>query len=222
MNPPSPPPSRLAQWLVWGGLAVVMAGILAAFLLRRDQGRGGLAGSGPPEVLPVLFSIPDFALTNQAGRVVTQSELRGRVWLADIIFTQCAGPCPEMTRRMAELQTALPAAMPVRFVTLTTDPVHDTPAVLAAYARRFGAQAGRWEFLTGTKRQIAELAVKGLKLTALDKEPAQRENADDLFIHSTQFVLVDGRGQARAVFESDDPGMESKVTTAVNRLLQKK
>src|SRR5947208_2333890 len=125
-----------------------------------------------------------------------------------------------MTRRMAELQAALPTNRPVICVTLTTDPEHDTPAVLQAYSRRFGAQAGRWHFLTGTKQQIADLAVRGLKLTALDKEPEKQENANDLFIHSTLFVLLDKQGRARAVFESDDTDLKSNVLQAIDRLLR--
>src|SRR5262249_25796619 len=143
-------------------------------------------------------------------------------WLADIIFTRCAGPCPEMTRRMAKLQAAIPAAQPVKLVTLTTDPDHDTPSVLLAYSKRFDADPARWHFLTGTKKQIADVAVRGLKLTLLDKQPQQQENPNDLFIHSTLFVLVDRHGRARAVFESDDAELQSKVLQALGQLLREK
>jgi protein SCO1/2 len=159
-------------------------------------------------------------LTNQDGRAVSAVDLRGQLWLVDIIFTRCAGPCPEMTRRLADLQTLIPTNQPVRFVTLTTDPEHDTPAVLQAYGRRFGAQAGRWELLTGSKKQIADLAVRQLKLVALEKERDKQETPDDLFIHSTLFVLMDKQGRARAVFESDDATLRDKVLQAIHRLLQ--
>jgi protein SCO1/2 len=150
---------------------------------------------------------------------VTLSSLRGQVWLADIIFTRCLGPCPKMAQRTAELQKLLPAKLPVRFVTLTTDPEYDTPAVLRAHGARFGAVAGRWHFLTGSKKAIADLAVGGLKLTALDQDPADQKSPEDLFIHSTQFVLVDGAGRARAVFLNEDPAMTDKAVNAVHRLL---
>jgi cytochrome oxidase Cu insertion factor (SCO1/SenC/PrrC family) len=212
------------QWITWGGIALTIAALVLAFIIkeRRKSGAGtNLANpnaTGGP--LPVLFEVPDFALTNQSGQVITRSSLRGQLWLADIVFTRCAGPCPEMTRRMAELQSAIPANEPVRFVTLTTDPVNDTPPVLQAFARRFGAQAERWHFLTGTKKQIIDLAVRGLKFTALDKEASQQENPNDLFIHSTIFVLMDKQGRARAVFESDDEAMKPKVLAAIARLLE--
>jgi protein SCO1/2 len=216
--------------MVWGGLVLTITAIMVAFILQTSREhhsgphvKGSIGYTDfPGKAPPVLFAVPDFTLTNQDGRAVTRSNLLGQVWLADIIFTRCAGPCPEMTRRMAELQSTVPPDFPVKFVTLTTDPDNDTPAVLKSYSRRFLAQPGRWHFLTGTKRQIADLAVSGLKLTALEKEPDKREKLDDLFIHSTLFVLIDQQGRARAVFESDDPAMKSKLLPAITKLLQEK
>ena len=218
------PPSRSLQWAVWGGLAVTVAAVLAAFLLQRRPPTSTAASelgaqSTSSNRLPVLFQIPAFALTNQDQQRVTLSMLSGKIWLADIIFTRCAGPCPEMVRRTAQLQALLKPEWPVRFVTLTTDPNYDTPAVLRAHGQRFGAVSGRWHFLTGPKKAIIELAVGGLKLTALDKDPAKQEDPNDLFIHSTQFVLVDGAGRARALFENEDPEMNGKVLQAVQQLM---
>jgi protein SCO1/2 len=222
----NPAPKGL-QWTVWGGMVLTIVAIVVAFVIKECRHRqtvglppaiGSATASG--QALPVLFEVPDFALTNQNGQVITRSSLRGQVWLADIIFTLCAGPCPEMTRQMSELQAAVPP--PVKFVTLTTHPEHDTPAVLQSYARRFLAQPGRWHFLTGTKKQIADLAVGGLKLTALEKEPDKRASLEDLFIHSTLFILIDQQGRARAIFESDDPAMKIKLLPAVERVLREK
>jgi protein SCO1/2 len=153
--------------------------------------------------LPVLFPVADFTLTNQSGRPFGVANLRGHVWIAEVIFTRCGGPCPRMTQRMAELQGAIPADKPVRFVTLTTDPEFDTPPVLNSYARRYKADPARWQFLTGSKPQMAEAIVRGLKLTAQGQEPAKMQNANDLFIHSTILLAVDKQGRARAVIETE-------------------
>jgi protein SCO1 len=189
--------------------AIALAGVVFLYLLVMNR-------SAP--MLPVLFEVPDFALTNQQGQVVTRSNLLGHVWVADIIFTRCAGPCPAMTRRMSELQAALPLEQSVRLVTLTTDPTHDTSEVMDAYAKRFGADPYRWHFLTGTKAQIVRLAADGLKLTTVEKEPGQRETPEDLFIHSTIFVLADQRGRVRGTFESDQPGVQQQVLDAIRAL----
>ena len=85
------------------------------------------------------------------------ADLTNRVWVADIIFTRCAGPCPVITGRMKSLEAALPKTSDAKLVTLTTDPDYDTPAMMKRYGERFGADFNRWMFLTGTKAEIAAL-----------------------------------------------------------------
>lgn len=168
----------------------------------------------------MLSPLPEFTLTNQNGQPVTLADLRGQVWVADIIFTSCAGPCPIMTKQMSELQTALPDASAARLVTLTTHPDYDTPEVLKRYGQRFKADFDRWMFLTGSKQQIARLARDGLKLTAEEKKPEERTAPEDLFIHSTLFVIVDKQGRLRGSFESENPKLKKKVIGAVRQLLR--
>src|SRR5271170_401720 len=113
---------------------------------------------------PVLGRISDFTLTNQDGKITTLADLTNHVWVADIIFTRCAGPCPIMTGQMKSLQDLLPQNSNAKLVTLTTDPDFDTPEVLKKYGERFNADFNRWTFLTGTKTEIAALASGSLKL----------------------------------------------------------
>src|ERR1035441_8331082 len=157
-------PARRIGWLAWGGLALVALTLLAAFLLVQLRSRTAQGQS-----LPVYGQIADFALTNQNGRAVSLADLRGRVWVADIIFTRCPGPCLKMTKQMKALQDALPPDSATKLVTLTTDADFDTPPVLKAYAERFQADPRRWTFLTGTKQEVAKLAIESLKLSAIEK-----------------------------------------------------
>ncbi len=188
--------SRFVERAVWGGIVFVVLAIVVAYVRERQH-----ASATKP---PVLAQVADFALTNQLDRLVRLADLRGQVWVADIIFTRCPGPCATMTKRMSELQAALPLSAPVKLITLTTDPRHDTARALASYAQRFGADSNRWHFLTGPKSDLVKLAVGSLKLTVLDQEEAKRTSPNDLFIHSTIFVVVDKQGRLRAVFESLD------------------
>jgi len=211
-------PERKIEWLIGAGLFIVIATLLLAFLLSSLKYRSAMA-----QPLPILAEVADFNLTNQQGQVFTLANLRGQVWVADIIFTRCAGPCPRMTRQMRELQDALPSASKARLVTLTTDPVFDTPQVLRLYGERFGANPDRWTFLTGSKDQIARLATSSLKLTAIEKSADDRENPEDLFIHSTIFVIVDKQGRLRGVFESTGDGIDplrvkAQILSSVKRL----
>jgi protein SCO1/2 len=215
-------PARRTEWLVWGGLALITLTLLGAFLLARLS-----THSAPGQPLPVYGQIADFGLTNQNGRAVSLADLRGQVWVADIIFTRCPGPCLKMTKQMKVLQDALLPDSQTKLVTLTTDADFDTPPVLKTYAERFGADPQRWMFLTGTKREIANLAIDSLKLTAIEKKPEERESPQDLFVHSTIFVIADKRGQLRGVFETTGEGIDpqsvkERILAAVGRLEHEK
>ncbi len=204
------------EWLVWGTLVVTILVITAAFAWTQWQ-------QARVSTLPVITQqLPDFALTNQNGQVITPANLLGQVWVADVIFTQCPGPCPKMTERMSELQSALPPSLPVKLVTLTTDPEHDSPAVLKRYGERFKAQFDRWMFLTGSKQQIALLARQGLKLVAEETRPEDRVSDEDLFLHSTVFVIVDKHGRLRGSFDSTEPDFQKKILSAIKSLAREK
>ena len=144
------------EWVVWGALLIIMLALLAAFVVLPFASRP----------LPVLGSMPDFALTGQDNQNVTLSSLRGSVWIADVIFTRCAGQCPVMSARMQEIQDALPAASSVKLVSFTTDAEFDTPAVLKKYAARFSARDGQWIFLTGSKAALRHATVAATSKTA--------------------------------------------------------
>lgn len=206
---------------MWVGLVLTMVLIVGIFLANRYR--------RIPLELPVLGRLSDFHLTNQLGAPVALADLRGQVWLAEVIFTRCPGPCVRMTRQWAFLQREWPAEVPVRLVSLTSDPVFDTPAVLQRYAVKYQANSNRWWFLTGPKEDIRHLEINDFKFISTDKPIAERESADDLFIHSTYYVLVDQLGQIRgsigrdrrlhAYFDSEDPDDITRAIKAIRQLL---
>lgn len=210
--------NRHSGRLYWAGL-----GLLGALLVLGLAGTWMRLPAVAATPLPVYGQVSDFALTNQEGRGITLADLKGHVWVADIIFTRCAGPCPVMTRQMRDIQQGLPAGSRARLVTLTTDPEFDTPPVLQQYAERFGADPKRWMFLTGTKKEIGRLAVDSLKLTTIEKKPEERQDPQDLFIHSTILVIVDQQGRLRKVCETTGDGVKpdqvrSEVLSAIRQL----
>jgi len=203
--------SKPVQWVVWGVLFTV---ILAIFVLFARQRLTTVKSK-----LPVYSVLRDFALTNQDNKVISLSDLAGKVWIADIIFTRCPGPCRRMTKDMARLQDLWPKDASVHFISLTSDPEYDTPAVLKRFAQEYKADLDRWDFLTGTKQQIVNVAVDELKLTRIEKPEGERESVDDLFIHSTIFVVIDKRGQLRATIETDQPDSLTHAREVVDELL---
>lgn len=191
--------------------------ITAAFV-RQELDQRGLGGASR---LPILGTLGEFQLTNQLGKTVTLASLRGQVCVFDIIFSRCPGPCALITRHMAALQKAMPEEMPVRFLSLTTDADFDTPGVLKIYGDRFGVDHDRFLFLTGSKLEIHRVATSprgGLMLAVVEKQPSERLTDEDLFIHSTRFVVVDKQGRIRAFFDGERPEVQPEIISTVRRL----
>ena len=108
----------------------------------------------------VETSVPDFRLTNQQGQPLQLSDMAGKIWIADFIFTNCPTICPAMTKEMARLQSEF-VANPVYFVSFSVDPERDTVDGPIALCNAYGADDRRWHFLTGEKASIYQLAEQG-------------------------------------------------------------
>lgn len=201
---------------------MVILAICFAFVREQRGGEApapsdpGLAKAGK---LPVISQLTDFTLTNQLDQPVRLAKFAGKIWFADIVFTRCAGPCPTMTKRLAELQAHFADNPNMAFATLTTDPEFDTPEVMKRFAKRHGAQDGNWDFLTGEKSEIVRLAVDEMKLIAREKPAGEQATPEDLFIHSSYFVVIDRKGRLRGVLESLDEGWKEKAITLATQLL---
>jgi len=194
-------------FLAWGGLLLTMTAIVVAFIAAPSTAS-----------LPVYGALPSFQLTDQDNRTTTLESLRGQVWIADVIFTRCAGQCLIMSDHMKRIQSALPAPSPIKLVSFTTDPAYDTPAVMQKYATRYGADGRRWFFLTGDKLTLRHAAVDGLKLTVLDKAAGEQENRNDLFIHSAKFVVIDKSGRIRGYFDGETEEGTAQALAAAKTL----
>jgi protein SCO1/2 len=162
------------------------------------------------EALPVLADIPAFAFTNVDGRTIDPSALRGHVWIADLIFTRCVTTCPMTTSRMNLLRRSI-RSPDLRFVSFSIDPEYDTPAVLAAYAGRWGADP-RWLLLTGPTTKVTEF------VTAM-KMPFKRTTMpDEPILHSTLFFLIDQQGRLRGQYNSLEDASVRRLAADAARL----
>lgn len=212
------PIARKFPWTIGIGVSFLAVAFALAFVISKAESHEAAA-----QQLPVYSQVTDFSLTNENGQAVSLADLRGRVWIADIIFTRCSGPCIRMTHQMKELQDALPKDSGTKLVSLTTDPDYDTPAILKKYAERNGADLNRWSFLTGSKLQIGNLAGGSLKLSAVPIKTEDRTTATDLWIHSTIFVIIDKHAQLRGIYETggedvDWPTEKAKILAAAKEL----
>lgn len=209
------------QWSLFGFLAALMA----FFILGRKNQKERIP-SNQPVITPlpmdsgaelnIISQVQPFTLTNQMGEIFTLNELVDTPWLSNIIFTRCPTVCPKITQTIADLLLKLPKSL--NFVTLTTDPVHDTPEVLKKFSQLNRAETNRWHFLTGDKQTLMRLAVDDLKMVSQPKPKAHQESPNDLFIHSSLLILVDKNGQVRASFESDAPNLADQIKKALTQL----
>lgn len=170
----------------------------------------GTSFSAPSDESPAASVIPDFALTDQNGKTFPARQLRGHVWIAAFIFTRCNGPCPAITRNLRDLQQSIPNPK-VQFVAFSVDPVHDTPAVLQAYARNTSTNGIRWHFLTGDSAVISQVA-RAMELAIL---PA---SATAPIVHSTKLVLVDPQMRIAGYYDGTDPKSLDRLATDASTL----
>ncbi len=214
------------------GVAILLAG--AATLWRLRAAVPSPAGA-TLEQLGDYGSVPPFTLTERSGRHVSRDDLRGFVWVADFIYTECTESCPTQSLQLAQLQREFAGADDLRLVSITVDPEHDTPEVLGRYAERYGA-GDHWWFLTGDKTDIYCLAQQGFRLSVVDPAavspttcrqafrlgpaPAWASHGSKgLFMHSARAVLVDRDGRIRAYHLATEPESMGRLRANLRRLL---
>jgi protein SCO1/2 len=190
--PPAPLPLTRRP-AFWAGVALVLG--LAAVSLSTLRSRS--------EPLPRLGALPDFTFTRENGAPWGMAQLRGRPFVANFIFTRCPTICPAFTRRMARIQAETQGyGTGLQLVSFSVDPTYDTPARLAEYAQRHGANPERWSFLTGDYEQLKKTVVDSFKI-AMGRESMDEADVMGIF-HGNHFVLVDAQGEIRGYYDSAD------------------
>lgn len=160
--------------------------------------------------LPVYNSVPPFELTTQSGETFHSRALSRTPWLASFFFATCNGPCPRLNTTLFQVQEQTYAYKNLKLLSFTVDPEHDTPEILAAYAKRFKADPARWLFLTGPRATISALARDGFQVGALD----------DAQSHSTRVMLVDGQGRVRGHFPTNEKEEMDALLAAIQTVHQ--
>jgi protein SCO1/2 len=171
-------------------------------------GRGPLPGNAalPHRMEPPLEpgdSVPDASFIDQDGRSITIGSLRGTPWAATFVYTRCPLPtyCPALDRRFQEVQRAIVTdgrLQHIRLVSITIDPVFDTPPVLAAHAARLQADARIWRFVTGDAAAVDEFGGRfGLTVSRGNGSPEE-------FVHSLKTVVVGADGRVRRIYSGTE------------------
>ncbi|MFL9843101.1 SCO family protein [Flavobacterium rhizosphaerae] len=143
--------------------------------------------------LPVIGPVPQFELTDQDGKKISNKDYLGKVYVVEFFFTTCPTICPVMNQNMLKLQDAFYGNPDFGIASISINPEYDTPQILKEHAKELGAKHYNWHFLTGDKQYIHNLAVKGFNLYA-----GENSKVPGGFEHSGLFALVDKDGMIRS------------------------
>lgn len=204
---------------------IIIAGVtLVAFILflifiyqpyaKKQEGKSKFTDSIQKSYIlrdPVQ-QIPEFALTDQNGNTYGSNDLKGKVFVADFIYTSCESSCPVISSELTTIEKSINKSEPFRMVSFSLDPAHDSVPALKAFSKQFGAIDSIWHFLTGPREQIYDLGQKGFLQTVLNK--------DQSFVqHSQKVVLVDKSGMIRGFYNGVDSIEMSLLVRDINYLL---
>ena len=193
--------NRTGVVIVLMSALVATAAVGALSLLRPASGplmsaetAIGVAGPLVPDPNMDALTIPSFSWTTQGDEPITREDLVGHVTLLDFFFSSCPFICPPMSRNMKMAQDSLEGTG-VRFLSVSVDPVRDTPERLREYADEIGADTSTWTFATGSREEVTRILTEGLLLAPPLEDPKLTINLDDggtmaNIMHPAHFILV--------------------------------
>ncbi|MES2396119.1 MAG: SCO family protein [Bacteroidota bacterium] len=163
----------------------------------------------------IYHSIPSFKFVNQNGDTISDKTYDGKIYVADYFFTTCKTICPKMTSELIRVQEkfAYTNGM-VQILSHTVNPENDSVPVLKAYANMVHADQKMWNFVTGDKKQLYDLARNGYLLNALEGD-----GGPDDFIHSELFILVDKEKHIRGIYDGTKITEVSKLIDGIKVLM---
>ena len=159
-------------------------------VFNQSKGNDKLVKIGPA---------PKFELVNQDHKKISNETYKGKVYVLEFFFTTCPTICPKMNQSMLAIENTFFGNPNFGIVSISIDPEHDTPEVLKAHAKLLGVKSSNWNFLTGDKKYIFDLANKGFNLYA-----GENSKVKGGFEHSGLFALIDKNGYIRC--RKDDYG----------------
>lgn len=204
----------------------ILSAIILALFYYALKPKKTLLVYNPSDVNPELVDttiqyvardhkIADFAFVNQNGDTITQKDYEGKVYVADFFFTTCPTICPIMTDNMVWLQDKIKDNPKVMLLSHSVTPDIDSVPVLKAYAERKGVIDGKWNLVTGNKKDIYYIARKSYLAV-------KTSTSDELYdmVHTENFILVDQKGRIRGFYNGTNLDREVEGEKNVKQLLE--
>lgn len=208
-------------------IVIVLSAIILTLFYSALKPKKALPIYNPSMVNPELVdstvqyiskyhAIADFSFTNQNGKIITQKDYEGKIYVADFFFTTCGSICPKMTTNLVEIQKAFINNPKVMLLSHTVFPETDSVAVLKEYAIKNGVIDRKWNLVTGNKKQIYTMARKSYLAVKLGKP----EELYDM-VHTENFILVDKNKRIRGFYDGTnlDKPTEDPKTKNMQQLL---
>lgn len=197
----------LKKFRIFFGIMSVFSVIIVFLFYQALKPKKSLPIFNPADVNPELVdstvqyiqkyhTISNFSFTNQNGKVVTQKDYEGKIYVADFFFTTCGSICPIMTTNMVDVQKAFAKNPKVMLLSHTVFPETDSVPVLKAYAVKQSVNDEKWNLVTGDKKAIYSMARKSYLAVKLGK-PSELYD----MVHTENFVLVDTKRRVRGFYD---------------------
>jgi len=177
-----------------------------------------IPGFGKSKLAPIGKVMP-FAFISQDGKTITEKDVAGKVFVAEYFFTTCKNICPVMNGNMKTVYERFKNEKDFLILSHTSDPGTDSVATLKKYSEQWGADPGKWIFLTGRKDSLYKQARYSYKID----DP--NNNVVDIkqdFIHSQFFSLVDKKGIVRNIYDGTQSGDVARMMREIELLLKEK
>jgi protein SCO1/2 len=165
----------------------------------------------------VYHTIQPFELTDQYGEKVNNATVNDKIYVANFFFATCQSICPEMSTNLVDIQKAFAKDDSVLILSHSVNPLHDTVEVLLNYATTYGARKNKWHLLTGDKKLIYSLAKNSYLVNALEDD-----GTPEGFLHSELFLLIDGKGRLRGMYDGTNKAEVQKLIGNIKLLKKEK
>jgi protein SCO1 len=170
----------------------------------------------------IFISVPYFTLTDQSDAKFEYK--KEKITVVSFFFSRCGTICPITNKNLLRVAETFKSNDSIDILSLTVDPVYDTPKILGNYAIELGSSYKNWRFLTGDKKYIYDLAIKGLKLPVSDASYYDKNivDIDQTFIHSDKLLLIDTKGNIRGIYEGTNKSDIERLVVEIKVLLKNK
>lgn len=214
---------RFAAWVI-----LVLSAIIVALFYQALKPQKVLPVYQPAMVAPELVdesiqyvkkyhTIAPFSMTNQNGETITEQDYDNVIYVADFFFTTCPSICPIMTKNMAMLQEKLTQFPNVKLLSYSVTPKIDSVAQLKRYALQNKVDDNRWNLVTGSKKEIYQLARKSYLVVKDDGDGGPFD-----MIHTENFVLVDKQKRIRGYYDGTQAAAMEEILNDIAVLIQEK